>query len=177
MAEGGIAAAVGSMDSRDNWKVHFKDTMFGGKYVNNWRMAEMHAKEAPEEIENLERWGAVFDRNERGGIMQRIFGGHTYQRLVQVGDRTGLELIRTLQDRAVAGKLEVYMEHTVTALLRERRRVSARRLRAAVGRSDAVAGRRGVIVAAASDGSTRSPRIRGKARPTAIGSRSTPAPN
>ena len=123
MAEGGIAAAVGSMDPDDNWKVHFKDTMFGGKYVNNWRMAEIHAKEAPEEIKNLERWGAVFDRNENGKVMQRIFGGHQYRRLVQVGDRTGLELIRTLQDRAVAGGLDVYMEHTVTALLKSGDRV------------------------------------------------------
>jgi succinate dehydrogenase / fumarate reductase flavoprotein subunit len=117
VAEGGIAAAVGSVDPRDNWKAHFKDTMFGGKYLNNWRMAEIHAKEAPKEIENLEKWGAVFDRTDSGGVMQRIFGGHTYQRLVQVGDRTGLELIRTLQDRAVALRLTVFMEHTVTKIL------------------------------------------------------------
>jgi len=117
VAEGGMAAAVGSVDPRDNWKAHFKDTMFGGKYLNNWRMAELHAKEAPKEIENLEQWGAVFDRTDAGGVMQRIFGGHTYQRLVQVGDRTGLELIRTLQDRAVAGGLRVFMEHTVTKIL------------------------------------------------------------
>ena len=117
VAEGGLAAAVGSVDPRDNWKAHFKDTMFGGKYLNNWRMAELHAKEAPAEVENLEQWGAVFDRTETGGVMQRIFGGHTYQRLVQVGDRTGLELIRTLQDRAVALKLNVFMEHTITKIL------------------------------------------------------------
>jgi succinate dehydrogenase / fumarate reductase flavoprotein subunit len=117
MAEGGMAAAVGSVDPRDDWKQHFRDTMFGGKYLNNWRMAELHAKEAPSEIVNLEQWGAVFDRNDEGGVMQRIFGGHTYRRLVQVGDRTGLELIRTLQDRAVALKLQVFMEHTVTKLL------------------------------------------------------------
>jgi succinate dehydrogenase flavoprotein subunit len=117
MAEGGMAAAVGSVDPRDDWKMHFRDTMFGGKYLNNWRMAELHAKEAPSEIVNLEQWGAVFDRNDEGGVMQRIFGGHTYRRLVQVGDRTGLELIRTLQDRAVALKLQVFMEHTVTKLL------------------------------------------------------------
>ena len=117
MAEGGMAAAVGSVDPRDSWQQHFRDTMFGGKYLNNWRMAELHAKEAPSEIVNLEQWGAVFDRCDDGGVMQRIFGGHTYQRLVQVGDRTGLELIRTLQDRAVALKLRVFMEHTVTKLL------------------------------------------------------------
>jgi succinate dehydrogenase / fumarate reductase flavoprotein subunit len=117
MAEGGMAAAVGSVDPRDDWKAHFRDTMFGGKYLNNWRMAELHAKEAPAEITKLEEWGAVFDRNDRGGVMQRIFGGHTYQRLVQVGDRTGLELIRTLQDRAVAMKVPVFMEHTVTKIL------------------------------------------------------------
>ncbi|MBV9647847.1 MAG: FAD-binding protein [Candidatus Eremiobacteraeota bacterium] len=117
MAEGGMAAAIGAVDSRDNWQVHFRDTMSGGKYLNNWRMAELHAKEAPAEIESLERWGAVFDRNDQGGVMQRIFGGHTYRRLVQVGDRTGLELIRTLQDKAVASKLTVFMEHTVTKIL------------------------------------------------------------
>jgi succinate dehydrogenase / fumarate reductase flavoprotein subunit len=117
VAEGGIAAAVGSVDPRDNWKVHFHDTMAGGKYVNNWRMAELHAQEAPNEIHNLELWGALFDRTDEGGIMQRLFGGHTYNRLVHVGDRTGLELIRTLQDKAVADKLQVYMEHTVTKLL------------------------------------------------------------
>jgi succinate dehydrogenase / fumarate reductase flavoprotein subunit len=117
VAEGGMAAALGSVDPRDNWRAHFKDTMFGGKYLNNWRMAELHAKEAPAEIASLEQWGAVFDRTETGGVMQRIFGGHTYRRLVQVGDRTGLELIRTLQDRAVAQKLTVFMEHTVTKLL------------------------------------------------------------
>ncbi len=117
VAEGGIAAAVGSVDSRDNWKVHFHDTMAGGKYVNNWKMALLHAQEAPEEIHNLELWGALFDRTDEGGIMQRLFGGHTYKRLVHVGDRTGLELIRTLQDKAVADNLQVYMEHTVTKLL------------------------------------------------------------
>lgn len=118
VAEGGIAAAVGSVDPRDNWKAHFHDTMHGGKFVNNWRMAELHAKEAPNEIHNLELWGALFDRTEQGGIMQRLFGGHTYKRLVHVGDRTGLELIRTLQDKAVADRIEVYMEHTITRLLK-----------------------------------------------------------
>jgi len=119
MAEGGIAAAVGTTDPRDNWQVHFHDTMFGGKYLNNWKMALYHAKEAPNEIENLEKWGAVFDRTDDGGILQRNFGGHTYKRLVQVGDRTGLELIRTLQDAAVAHGVRVFAEHTVTQLLRQ----------------------------------------------------------
>jgi succinate dehydrogenase / fumarate reductase flavoprotein subunit len=118
MAEGGIAAAIGSSDPRDDWKVHFHDTMFGGKYLNNWKMALYHAQEAPKEIENLEKWGAVFDRTEQGGILQRNFGGHAYKRLVQVGDRTGLELIRTLQDAAVAHGVKVFAEHTVTQLLR-----------------------------------------------------------
>ena len=117
VAEGGIAAAVGSVDPRDNWKVHFHDTMQGGKFVNNWRMAQLHAQEAPQEIKNLELWGALFDRTEEGGVMQRLFGGHTYKRLVHVGDRTGLELIRTLQDKAVADRIQVFMETTVTKLL------------------------------------------------------------
>jgi len=123
VAEGGIAAAVGSVDPRDNWKAHFHDTMHGGKFVNNWRMAELHAKEAPNEIRNLELWGALFDRTESGGIMQRLFGGHTYKRLVHVGDRTGLELIRTLQDKAVADRISVYMEHTITKLLKRDGRI------------------------------------------------------
>lgn len=117
VAEGGIAAAIGSVEPRDDWKVHFHDTMAGGKYVNSWQMALLHAQEAPREIENLERWGALFDRTAGGGIMQRLFGGHTYKRLVHVGDRTGLELIRTLQDKVVAEGVPVFMEHTVTKLL------------------------------------------------------------
>jgi succinate dehydrogenase / fumarate reductase flavoprotein subunit len=119
VAEGGIAAAVGSVDPNDDWKVHFHDTMQGGKFVNNWRMAELHAQEAPGEIRNLELWGALFDRTEAGGIMQRRFGGHTYRRLVHVGDRTGLELIRTLQDKAVADRIQVHMETTITKLLKQ----------------------------------------------------------
>jgi len=117
VAEGGIAAAIGSVDPQDDWKTHFRDTLAGGKYVNNWRMAELLAREAPGEIHNLELWGALFDRTAEGGIMQRLFGGHTYKRLVQVGDRTGIELIRTLQDRTVELKLDVYMEYTITRLL------------------------------------------------------------
>ncbi len=99
MAEGGMAAAMGHNDDRDNWKVHFSDTMRGGQYVNNWRMAELHAKEAPDRVRELESWGAVFDRTKDGRINQRNFGGHRYPRLAHVGDRTGLELIRTLQDQ------------------------------------------------------------------------------
>jgi succinate dehydrogenase / fumarate reductase flavoprotein subunit len=117
VAEGGIAAAIGSVDPDDTWQIHFRDTMAGGKYVNDWRMAELLAQEAPGEIHNLERWGALFDRTPEGGIMQRLFGGHTYSRLVQVADRTGIELIRTLQDRTVELKLDVYMEYTITRLL------------------------------------------------------------
>ena len=117
VAEGGIAAAIASVDPDDTWQTHFRDTMAGGKYVNNWRMAELLAREAPGEIHNLERWGALFDRTPEGGIMQRLFGGHTYSRLVQVADRTGIELIRTLQDRTVQLKLDVYMEYTITKLL------------------------------------------------------------
>ena len=117
MAEGGMAAAMGHNDDRDNWKVHFADTMRGGQYVNNWRMAEIHAKEAPERVRELEAWGAVFDRTPDGRINQRNFGGHRYPRLAHVGDRTGLELIRTLQDHTTYLGVTVHMEHTVIELL------------------------------------------------------------
>jgi succinate dehydrogenase / fumarate reductase flavoprotein subunit len=117
MAEGGMAAAMGNVDDRDNWRVHFADTMRGGQYLNNWRMAELHAKEAPARVQELEGWGAVFDRTKDGRILQRNFGGHRYPRLAHVGDRTGLELIRTLQDHGVHRGLDVYMEHTVVSLL------------------------------------------------------------
>jgi succinate dehydrogenase / fumarate reductase flavoprotein subunit len=117
MAEGGMAAALGHNDDRDNWKVHFADTMRGGQYVNNWRMAELHAKEAPDRVRELEGWGAVFDRTPDGRINQRNFGGHRYPRLAHVGDRTGLELIRTLQDHAVYKGMTVHMEHTVIELV------------------------------------------------------------
>jgi len=123
MAEGGIAAALGNVDDRDNWKVHFADTMRGGQYVNQWRMAELHAKEAPDRVRELEAWGAVFDRTKDGRILQRNFGGHRYPRLAHVGDRTGLEMIRTLQDHGIHQGIEVYMEHTVLALLKEGDRV------------------------------------------------------
>jgi succinate dehydrogenase / fumarate reductase flavoprotein subunit len=117
MAEGGVAAAMRHVDDRDSWQVHFRDTMVGGKLLNNPRMAELHAKEAPDRVRELEYWGAVFDRTRDGRILQRPFGGHTYSRLAHVGDRTGLEMIRTLQDRAVAAGIKVYMECTITHLL------------------------------------------------------------
>jgi succinate dehydrogenase / fumarate reductase flavoprotein subunit len=117
MAEGGIAAALANVDERDNWKVHFADTMRGGQYVNNWRMAQIHAQEAPARVRELEAWGAVFDRTKDGRILQRNFGGHKYPRLAHVGDRTGLELIRTLQDQGVHRGISVYMECTVIKLL------------------------------------------------------------
>jgi succinate dehydrogenase / fumarate reductase flavoprotein subunit len=117
MAEGGMAAAMGNNDDRDNWKVHFADTMRGGQYMNNWRMAEIHAKEAPDRVRELEGWGAVFDRTPDGRINQRNFGGHRYPRLAHVGDRTGLELIRTLQDHTVYLGATVHMEHTVIELM------------------------------------------------------------
>src|SRR5512139_2991512 len=116
MAEGGMAAAMGNVDDRDNWKVHFSDTMRGGQYVNNWRMAELHAREAPDRVRELEAWGAVFDRTRDGRILQRPFGGHTYPRLAHVGDRTGLELVRTLQDRSVGVGVRVYQETIITRL-------------------------------------------------------------
>src|SRR6476659_166800 len=124
MAEGGMAAALGNVDDRDSWKVHFADTMRGGQYLNNWRMAELHAKEAPDRVRELEAWGAVFDRTADGRILQRNFGGHRYPRLAHVGDRTGLELIRTLQDYGVHRGIDVYMETTVIALVTDSGRVS-----------------------------------------------------
>ena len=117
MAEGGIAAALANVDDRDNWKVHFADTMRGGQYVNNWRMAELHAKEAPDRVRELEAWGATFDRTKDGKILQRNFGGHRYPRLAHVGDRTGLELIRTLQDHGIHQGIDVHMECTIIKLL------------------------------------------------------------
>ena len=123
MAEGGVAAALANVDDRDNWKVHFADTMRGGQYLNNWRMAELHAKEAPARVKELEAWGAVFDRTDDGRILQRNFGGHKYPRLAHVGDRTGLEMIRTLQDYAIHEKIDVYQEYTIISLLKDDGRV------------------------------------------------------
>ena len=124
MAEGGIAAALANTDDRDSWKVHFADTMRGGQYVNNWRMAELHAKEAPDRVRELEAWGAVFDRTPDGRILQRNFGGHKYPRLAHVGDRTGLEMIRTLQDHGIHRGMDVHMEFTVISLLLDDGRVA-----------------------------------------------------
>ncbi len=123
MAEGGVAAALANVDDRDNWSVHFADTMRGGQYVNNWRMAELHAKEAPDRVRELEAWGAVFDRTKDGRILQRNFGGHKYPRLAHVGDRTGLEMIRTLQDHGIHQGIDVHMEICILALLKEGDRV------------------------------------------------------
>ena len=125
MAEGGIAAALGNVDKRDNWKVHFRDTIRGSKNLANWEMAKIHAEKAPERVKELEKWGAVFDRSEEGKISQRNFGGHRYPRLAHVGDRTGLEIIRTLQDYAVHKEnIDVFMEFTVTTLLKSKNTVS-----------------------------------------------------
>ena len=117
MAEGGVAAALGNVDDRDNWKVHFADTMRGGQYLNNWRMAELFAKEAPDRVRELEAWGALFDRTQDGRILQRNFGGHKYPRLAHVGDRTGLEMIRTLQDHGIHQGIDFYQEHAIIQLL------------------------------------------------------------
>src|SRR3979490_1608078 len=119
MAEGGIAAALANVDDRDSWKVHFADTMRGGQYVNNWRMAELHAKEAPDRVRELEAWGAVFDRTKDGRILQRNFGGHKYPRLAPLGVSNGVEMIRTLQDHGVHQGIEVFMEHTVLSILKD----------------------------------------------------------
>jgi succinate dehydrogenase / fumarate reductase flavoprotein subunit len=124
MAEGGIAAAMANVDAADNWKTHFRDTMRGGKLLNNCRMAQLHAQESPDRVRELEQWGALFDRTESGDILQRAFGGHTFKRLCHVGDRTGLEMIRTLQDRGVQQGIDVYMECTVTRLLTDGSRVA-----------------------------------------------------
>ncbi|MEO7714379.1 MAG: fumarate reductase/succinate dehydrogenase flavoprotein subunit [Gemmatimonadaceae bacterium] len=124
MAEGGVAAALGNVDDRDSWRVHFADTMRGGQYVNNWRMAELHAREAPDRVRELEAWGALFDRTADGRILQRNFGGHRYPRLAHVGDRTGLEMIRTLQDHGIHKGMDVHMECTVLTLLRDGGRIA-----------------------------------------------------
>jgi succinate dehydrogenase / fumarate reductase flavoprotein subunit len=124
MAEGGMAAALANVDDRDSWKVHFADTMRGGQYINNWRMAELHAKEAPDRVRELEAWGALFDRTKDGRILQRNFGGHRYPRLAHVGDRTGLEMIRTLQDHGIHQGMDIFMEFTIIALLKDDGRIA-----------------------------------------------------
>src|SRR5678809_652343 len=125
MAEGGVAAAMGNVEPRDNWKVHFRDTMKGGRYLNQWRMAQLHAQEAPDRVKELEAWGALFDRTADGRILQRNFGGHKYPRLAHVGDRTGLEMIRTLQDHSIHQGIDVHMECTILRLFTDGGRVSA----------------------------------------------------
>src|SRR5271168_2611275 len=124
MAEGGIAAAMCNVDQADGWRTHFRDTMRGGKFLNNWRMAQLHAQESPDRVRELEEWGALFDRTDNGDILQRAFGGHTFKRLCHVGDRTGLEMIRTLQDRGVQQGIDVYMECTITRLLKDGDRIA-----------------------------------------------------
>jgi len=124
MAEGGIAAAMANVDPADSWKTHFRDTMRGGKLLNNWRMAQLHAQEAPDRVRELEQWGALFDRTADGDILQRAFGGHTFKRLCHVGDRTGLEMIRTLQDRGVQMGFDVFMECTIIRLLKDGNRIA-----------------------------------------------------
>ena len=124
MAEGGVAAAMANVDDRDNWRVHFSDTMRGGQYLNSWRMAELHAKEAPARVKELEAWGALFDRTPDGRILQRNFGGHKYPRLAHVGDRTGLEMIRTLQDHGIHQGIDVHMECTILTLLKDGERIA-----------------------------------------------------
>jgi succinate dehydrogenase / fumarate reductase flavoprotein subunit len=124
MAEGGIAAAMSNVDKADDWRTHFRDTMRGGKFLNNWRMAQIHANEAPDRVRELEQWGALFDRTSDGEILQRAFGGHTFKRLCHVGDRTGLEMIRTLQDRGVHLGVDVYMECAITRLLKDGDRIA-----------------------------------------------------
>src|SRR5678815_1695720 len=124
MAEGGIAAALGNVYPEDNWRVHFRDTMRGGKMLNNWRMAQLHAQEAPARVLELEEWGALFDRTADGLILQRDFGGHRYARLAHVGDRTGLEMIRTLQDHGIHLGIDVHMECTITSLIMDGSRVT-----------------------------------------------------
>jgi succinate dehydrogenase / fumarate reductase flavoprotein subunit len=124
MAEGGIAAAMANVDTADDWRTHFRDTMRGGKLLNNWRMGQIHAQEAPDRVRELEQWGALFDRTQDGQILQRAFGGHSFRRLCHVGDRTGLEMIRTLQDRGVQLGIDVYMECTITRLLKDGDRIA-----------------------------------------------------
>src|SRR3989442_9540277 len=125
MAEGGVAAALATTDSRDSWKVHFRDTMRGGKLLNDWRMAQIHAQEAPARVNELEAWGALFDRPPDGRILQRNFGGHQYPRLAHVGDRPGLEMIRPIQDKTVHSPgVDVYMECTIARLLKDGERIA-----------------------------------------------------
>ena len=177
MAEGGIAAAMGNRWPEDNWEVHFRDTMRGGKMLNNWRMAQLHAQEAPERVQELEDWGALFDRTEDGLISQRDFGGHKYARLAHVGDRTGLEMIRTLQQRAVALGIDVFMECTVTDVFKDGG--TGRRARSPTGASRGASSSSTRPASssppAASASPSRSPRTPGSTPATATRSRCGPA--
>ena len=166
-------------DDRDSWKVHFADTMRGGQYINNWRMAEIHAKEAPDRVRELEAWGAVFDRTPDGRINQRNFGGHRYPRLAHVGDRTGLELIRTLQDHTTYLGVTVHMEHTVIELLLDGGRAAGVRGLRPRARPLPRVRRQGRSCSppAASAAPTRSRATAGKAPATATRSRIAPAPS
>ena len=177
MAEGGVAAALANVDDRDNWRVHFADTMRGGQYVNNWRMAELHAKEAPDRVRELEAWGALFDRTPDGRILQRNFGGHKYPRLAHVGDRTGLEMIRTLQDHSIHQGIDVHMECTVLQLLTDGGRYRARWATTASEAGFACsAPRPSCWRPAASAGPTRSPATAGSTPVMGTHSPTTPAP-
>ena len=191
MAEGGCAAAMGNVNPNDNWMVHFRDTMRGGKFLNNWRMAELHAKEAPDRVWELETYGALFDRTPDGKISQRNFGGHTYPRLAHVGDRTGLELIRTLQQKIVSLQQEDFAEHRRLRVDASRSMPSARSptssrtatrwpARWPTGASPAGTScsrrRRSSWPPAASASRTRSPATRGSTPATVTPSRCGPAP-
>ena len=178
MAEGGVAAALANVDDRDSWKVHFADTMRGGQYVNNWRMAELHAREAPDRVRELEAWGALFDRTTDGRILQRNFGGHKYPRLAHVGDRTGLEMIRTLQDHGIHRGIDVHMEFTVVSLLSDGRASSARSATTASAGGSACSRRRpSCSRPAASAAPIASRATAGSAPATATRSRIAPAPS
>ena len=168
MAEGGVAAALAHVAPEDSWQVHFRDTMVGGKLLNNPRMAELHAQESPDRVRELEAWGAVFDRTRDGRILQRPFGGHSHPRLAHVGDRTGLEMIRTLQDRAVAAGITVYMECTITHLLTWTDRVrGAFGCWRTTGEPIVFPAKAVVLATAAWAGRGRSPRTRGSTPATA----------
>ena len=179
MAEGGVAAALANVDDRDNWRVHFADTMRGGQYLNNWRMAELHAKEAPDRVRELEAWGALFDRTKDGRILQRNFGGHRYPRLAHVGDRTGLEMIRTLQDHGIHqrhgsahGVHGAQPADRLAAASPALSATTARRATSSCGRR-----RPWCWPPAASAAPSRSPATVGNTRATATRSRIAPAPN
>ena len=169
MAEGGMAAALANVDERDSWQVHFADTMRGGQYLNQWKMAKYHARESPARVNEMEAWGALFDRTKEGRIIQRNFGGHAYPRLAHVGDRTGLEMIRTLQDHGIHQGMTVHMEITVTSLLKDGDRI------AGAFAYDRERGRFFVFRASAVIVATRSPPTLGSARGTESRLPTTPA--